>query len=589
MTCFRSRKEEVMKTRRRISISQRRVRLVALLAVLTATALVGAGHASAQQTFYAANTAQLQAALENAGDGDVIQLAPTTYFLPTTPFFGVSGCDPAGGPCLPPWQPRIEASITILGSTSGASVIDGQRDLARNGEQEAVFEIDNTASVTISHVSMKNAVFGIDDESTGAVTLDHSTITGAGYAAFYDDGGGSVTMTNDTIAGNDVPDGPHGYGVEMDTGDLLATNVTIADNQGYGLYLDGGTAFVQNSILANNNGADCRGSALVGVASFDSDGSCASFSPDFTTSNSLNLGPLADNGGLSSTVALGAGSAAIAAGDPSLCPPDDQRDFLRLSSCDAGAFQANGVDRASNRPPVISGVPSDVTIEAAGADGAAYTYTQPTAIDDIDGTVPVECSPPSGSTFPLGDTTVTCTATDTAGTTASAHFTVQVVDTTPPTLTVPTSPIVTDATGPDGSIATYTATATDLVDGPVTPSCAPSSGSTFPIGGTTVTCTATDKHGNTSAPQSLVVHVKGAAEQLQDLVGAVSGVGPGRSFANKVDATAQTVADGDTGTACESLAAFVHEVEAQSGQSITTTKASDLFAAAERIEAVLGC
>lgn len=562
-------------------------RFLMLLAVLVAAALVGAGRASAQ-TFYPSDSADLQAAIRNAQDGDVIQLAPTTYLLTPLSIDGATECGPGSARECFVWQPQINASITIRGSTSGASVIDHQV----NGPgflDATIFEIERSSAVTISHVTLKNATLGIDDESTGAVTIDHSTVTGMGDAAFYSDAGGPITMTNDTIAGNRVTNGPRGLGVEIDTGDLRATNVTIADNDGPGLTLDGGTATIWNSIVANN-GIDCHGFGdLEGGASFDSDGSCASLWPSFTTSSSLNLGPLAENGGLTSTVALGPGSDAIGAGDPSVCPPDDQRDFLRLSGCDVGAFQADGVNPTSNNPPVISGVPTDVTVEATGPDGAVDTYTQPTATDDVDGTVPVECSPASGSTFPLGDTTVICTATDTAGKTASAQFTVQVVDTTTPTLIVPTGSIVTDATGPGGGIATYTATATDLVDGPVTPSCAPASGSTFPIGDTTVTCTATDSHGNTSAPQSFHVHVRGAAEQLQDLAGAAVGAGPGRSLAGKIDAISQAVADGDSGTACVDLADFVHEVEAQSGKSIATTTASDLIAAARRIETVLGC
>jgi HYR domain len=45
---------------------------------------------------------------------------------------------------------------------------------------------------------------------------------------------------------------------------------------------------------------------------------------------------------------------------------------------------------------------------------------------------------------------------------------------------------------------TYSVSATDPVDGPLTPVCTPASGSTFPPGTTTVTCTATDTHGNTA-------------------------------------------------------------------------------------------
>jgi HYR domain len=49
-----------------------------------------------------------------------------------------------------------------------------------------------------------------------------------------------------------------------------------------------------------------------------------------------------------------------------------------------------------------------------------------TATDLVDGEVPLECSPPSGTHFLLGLTDVVCTATDAAGNTGFAVFTVQV-------------------------------------------------------------------------------------------------------------------------------------------------------------------
>jgi hypothetical protein len=55
------------------------------------------------------------------------------------------------------------------------------------------------------------------------------------------------------------------------------------------------------------------------------------------------------------------------------------------------------------------------------------------AVDAVDGPVPVTCAPASGSIFPLGTTTVACTATDAAGNMASASFRVTVVDTIPQT------------------------------------------------------------------------------------------------------------------------------------------------------------
>jgi HYR domain len=53
-------------------------------------------------------------------------------------------------------------------------------------------------------------------------------------------------------------------------------------------------------------------------------------------------------------------------------------------------------------------------------------YTAPSADDAVDPQPSVSCDTPSGSTFAIGSTTVTCTATDAAGNAASASFTVSV-------------------------------------------------------------------------------------------------------------------------------------------------------------------
>ena len=76
-------------------------------------------------------------------------------------------------------------------------------------------------------------------------------------------------------------------------------------------------------------------------------------------------------------------------------------------------------------------VPADATLEATSAAGAALTYTA-SAVDSTGEPVPVTCTPASGSIFPLGTTTVTCTATDAHGNVTTQTFQVTVQDTTPP-------------------------------------------------------------------------------------------------------------------------------------------------------------
>jgi hypothetical protein len=83
-------------------------------------------------------------------------------------------------------------------------------------------------------------------------------------------------------------------------------------------------------------------------------------------------------------------------------------------------------------PPVLV-VPSPIVVEQATADGTRAEW-ECLAADVCDAEVDVVCEPPSGSVFPLGVTTVTCTATDDSGNQTVKSFTVTVRDTTPPAI-----------------------------------------------------------------------------------------------------------------------------------------------------------
>ncbi len=169
-----------------------------------------------------------------------------------------------------------------------------------------------------------------------------------------------------------------------------------------------------------------------------------------------------------------------------------------------------------------------------------------------------------------------------------------VADTTPPVLTVPAT-ITTNATSPAGVVVSYSASATDNLDSTPVVTCTPPSGSTFPIGTTTVTCTATDAAGNLATAQFQVI-VQGAAEQIADLVALVQSFNLKQGIENSLDAKLQNAQDaltaaqgGDLPSACNLLNAFSNEAQAQSGKAISPDQASQLNAAANQITAVLGC
>ena len=103
--------------------------------------------------------------------------------------------------------------------------------------------------------------------------------------------------------------------------------------------------------------------------------------------------------------------------------------------------------------------PGAVTVETTGPRGATAAYG-PATVNDATATT-VTYSAASGALFPIGVTTVTVTATDAAGNTSAASFTVTVRDTTPPSVTI-TSPAA-NQTYDVGQTFTFSYTAGDVV------------------------------------------------------------------------------------------------------------------------------
>ncbi len=150
----------------------------------------------------------------------------------------------------------------------------------------------------------------------------------------------------------------------------------------------------------------------------------------------------------------------------------------------------------AHAPPKLT-LPEDVVAEATSQAGRVVSFPLP-ATDYMNRPIPAVSAPSSGSTFPLGTTTVKCAATDTDGFTSTGSFTVTIRDTTPPVLSLP-GPVTAEATSPSGCAVALAASAIDLVSGKVPVICVPPSGAVFPLGTTTVRCTARDAAGNSAS------------------------------------------------------------------------------------------
>jgi HYR domain-containing protein len=153
------------------------------------------------------------------------------------------------------------------------------------------------------------------------------------------------------------------------------------------------------------------------------------------------------------------------------------------------------------QPPSITCPANTSQSAGSGQCSATVTYPPPTVSDNCPNVGMPSCSPPSGSTFQGGTTTVMCMVTDASGNTASCSFTVTVNDTTPPSITCPAN--VTAVTTPGATCATVNYPPPKASDNcPLPPNavvCSPPSGSCFARGTTTVNCTVTDVSGNTAS------------------------------------------------------------------------------------------
>ena len=146
-----------------------------------------------------------------------------------------------------------------------------------------------------------------------------------------------------------------------------------------------------------------------------------------------------------------------------------------------------------NSPPVFNSCPSNILLDANNNCNRTVSWTAPVAQDNC--SVQVTASHIPGSTFPVGVTTVAYTATDQNGNQATCSFTVTVVDSSPPAFnSCPPNSSLTTTNGCSRVVNWGAPVAQDNCSFTVTASHMP--GSTFPVGVTTVTYTATDQNGN---------------------------------------------------------------------------------------------
>ncbi|NHI03942.1 hypothetical protein DYY67_1012 [Candidatus Nitrosotalea sp. TS] len=157
--------------------------------------------------------------------------------------------------------------------------------------------------------------------------------------------------------------------------------------------------------------------------------------------------------------------------------------------------------------------PHTVIVNATSPTSNQVSIGNATATDN---TKVVSITNDAPAVFPFGNTTVTWTAKDVAGNTATSTQLVEVVDHSPPQLTIP-SDIVINATSFVTPVSTGQSTATGIID--TSPKITNNSTGLFHIGKTIVQWTAVDKFGNTkSLDQTINVLACGKPESLYNVI-----------------------------------------------------------------------
>jgi CSLREA domain-containing protein len=261
----------------------------------------------------------------------------------------------------------IDKHVTITGAGARSSVV---REVS--GGDGRVFLVESGGKLTISDVALTGTQSAAAVLVLSGATLDASRIwargnSGPAASAAIANHGGSVTLAESALTGNSAAS--QGAGVFQDGTNptLSMTNVTVTGNSaptGSGISIDTGTATLRNVTLAGNSGsadlnspagsvslastivAGCSGGAPTSLGfNLDAGASCALAGQGDRSGADPLLGPLADNGGGTDTMALGPGSPAIDAGGNCPPPATDQRGIARPlgAACDIGAFEAAAV------------------------------------------------------------------------------------------------------------------------------------------------------------------------------------------------------------------------------------------------------
>ncbi|HSB09842.1 MAG TPA: HYR domain-containing protein [Blastocatellia bacterium] len=451
---------------------------------------------------------------------------------------------------------QLQATTTVQ-SGAGANLFADVHDV-----------VFTNCTITGNQAQNSNVAAGINIRHTngGTITINGTDVTnntaGSHSGGIQTGFNQTVNMNIGTISGNSA--GGDGGGVNASGGINNLSNLTISNNSaassGGGLFVAGATLNVSLSRIAGNTAATGSGIAQTGgiamvennwwgcdgfpgaagcqtgSGTFDANpridlrllptssilglGGTQGFTADVSqNTNGATINPFVLNG-LTILFSNTAGLGNVSPGSALLSGLTASTTFTANSTCpspNTGTVSAtldNGTQTSSvavQEAPAISSCPADQIVSAdLGQCSASVSFTAPTATAGCPApvvTCKIGATPiTSPHVFPVGVSTVTCTASNGVTPNAFCSFSVTVNDTQPPTIGPCPANITTDDNPAGSGSATVTYSAPGSSDNcpGQTVTCNPPSGSSFPVGATTVTCTAMDASSNTASCQFTV-------------------------------------------------------------------------------------
>ena len=458
-------------------------------------------------------TLQLNAAVVGSGTAGSCTEAALDTVLAGTPATVTFNCGAAPVTITLTTQKALSTSMTIDGGNlvtldgnnvvrqfsftgSGTAVtlrgltfINGAGAPALNTTGGAVY-FNSNASLTIDTVTFSNNHSknggGAVEIVNGNLVVTASTFAnnsatgfGAGGGAIESLIGTGIAVTNSTFVSNGGGASTTGSAIEVNTAPTVTiTNSTFSGNNGDGaVEADGGvTMTLRNTIVAATvNGANCRtfstGTIVDGGGNVQFGGTIANSCGAGVATGDPVLGPLANNGGPTQTQALGAGSAAIDAGNDATCLATDQRGTARPlgAHCDAGAFEAPAVVPVA--PTITNGPPPGGTVGSVYSFAYTATGSNPITFSVTSGALPNGLSISAAGAItgtPTQPGTFTGVVTASNGTLPNATQAFSIV-----IASVAVAPTITNGPPPGGTVGSvysfaYTATGTNPITFAVT-------------------------------------------------------------------------------------------------------------------------